>query len=106
MAGPGRYVRDATEGIISAEDLPEAKIIERSCSHRRRPCACCGPVVIEIGLRIERFMIWAIFSRAGHTTFSSPIRCIIAPSAGSTSGLLINKLRGLWENGQANRGFG
>jgi hypothetical protein len=42
MAGPGRYVPDATEGITSAEDLPEAKVIERSCSHRRRPCACCG----------------------------------------------------------------
>ena len=42
MAGPGRYVPDATEGITSAEDLPEAKVTERSCSHRRRPCACCG----------------------------------------------------------------
>ena len=42
MAGPGRYVPDATEGITSAEDLPDAKVAERSCSHRRRPCARCG----------------------------------------------------------------
>ena len=42
MAGPGRYVPDSTEGITSAEDLPEAKVIQRSCSHRRRPCARCG----------------------------------------------------------------
>ena len=41
MAGPGRYVPDVTEGIASVEDLPEAKIIQRSCSHRR-PCARCG----------------------------------------------------------------
>ena len=42
MVGPGRYVPDATEGIASAEDLPEAKVIGRSCNHRRRLCACCG----------------------------------------------------------------
>ena len=42
MAGPGRYVPDATEGITSVEDLPEAKVTERSCNHRRRPCARCG----------------------------------------------------------------
>jgi len=42
MAGPGRYVPDATEGITCAEDLPEPKVIQRSCSHRRRPCARCG----------------------------------------------------------------
>ncbi len=29
MAGPGRYVPDATEGITSVEDLPETKVTER-----------------------------------------------------------------------------
>ncbi len=41
MVGPGRYVQDATEGITSVEDLPEAKVFERSCNHRHRRCANC-----------------------------------------------------------------
>lgn len=42
MAGPGQYVPDVTEGITCVEDLPDPKIVDRSCSYRRRPCACCG----------------------------------------------------------------
>jgi hypothetical protein len=42
MEGPGQYVSDATEGISCVEDLPEAKIVRRSCNYRRRPCPHCG----------------------------------------------------------------
>ncbi len=42
MSGPGRYVPDITEGITCVEDLPEPKLVYRSCSHRRRPCVLCG----------------------------------------------------------------
>jgi hypothetical protein len=42
MSGPGRYVRDVTEGITRVEDLPEPKIVAHSCSHRRRLCPLCG----------------------------------------------------------------
>jgi predicted RNA-binding Zn-ribbon protein involved in translation (DUF1610 family) len=42
MAGPGKYVPDATEGITRVEDLPLAKVVKRSRNYRRRPCPNCG----------------------------------------------------------------
>jgi hypothetical protein len=42
MPGPGEYLPDATEGITRVEDLPQAKIIERSRNRKRQPCPCCG----------------------------------------------------------------
>lgn len=42
MEGAGQYVADVTEGITCVAELPEAKIVERSCNHRRRPCPGCG----------------------------------------------------------------
>jgi hypothetical protein len=42
MAGPGRYVPDVTEGIVRVEDLPVAKVIERSRNYRHRTCPDCG----------------------------------------------------------------
>ena len=42
MAGPGKYVPDATEGITRVEDLPPAKVVKRSRNYRRRPCPNCG----------------------------------------------------------------
>jgi hypothetical protein len=42
MAGPGRYVPDATEGITRVGDLPRAKVVKRSRNYRRRPCPKCG----------------------------------------------------------------
>jgi len=42
MAGPGRYVSDVTEGIVRVEDLPKARISERSRNYRHRTCPECG----------------------------------------------------------------
>lgn len=42
MSGPGRYFSDATEGVTRPEDLPQAKIIERSRNFSHRPCPACG----------------------------------------------------------------
>jgi len=42
MAGPGKYVADATEGVKRVEDLPRAKVVKRSRNYRRRPCPNCG----------------------------------------------------------------
>lgn len=41
MAGPGRYVSDETEGIVRVEDLPKAKVSERSRNYRHRTCPEC-----------------------------------------------------------------
>ena len=41
MSGPGQYLRDPTEGITRPEDLPQAKIVRRSCNYRRLPCPRC-----------------------------------------------------------------
>ena len=42
MPGPGEYVADRTEGITRVEDLPKAKMVERSRNYPRRPCPQCG----------------------------------------------------------------
>jgi len=42
MFGPGEYVSDRTEGITRVEDLPKAKMVERSRNYSRRPCPGCG----------------------------------------------------------------
>ena len=42
MSGPGEYVADRTEGITRVEDLPRAKVVERSRNYSRRPCPNCG----------------------------------------------------------------
>lgn len=42
MPGPGRYVADATEGVIRVEDLPEPKVVRRSRNYKRRSCPECG----------------------------------------------------------------
>ena len=42
MAGPGEYVSDITEGITCVEDLPKAKIKQRSRTYKKRPCPHCG----------------------------------------------------------------
>ena len=41
MAGPGEYVADGTEGITRVEDLPKAKVVQRSRNFARRPCPRC-----------------------------------------------------------------
>ena len=41
MSGPGRYLPDATEGIVRPEDLPQATIVRRSRNFRRRRCQRC-----------------------------------------------------------------
>jgi hypothetical protein len=40
--GPGQYLPDPTEGIIRLEDLPRAKVIQRSRNYPRLPCPRCG----------------------------------------------------------------
>ena len=42
MDGPGEYLPDVTEGIRRLEDLPPARILERSRNYPRRPCLACG----------------------------------------------------------------
>ena len=42
MPGPGEYVADRTEGITRVEDLPKAKVVERSRNYPRRQCPQCG----------------------------------------------------------------
>ena len=42
MSGPGEYLPDPTEGIIKPEDLPKAKIIQRSRNYQYQPCRRCG----------------------------------------------------------------
>ena len=42
MPGPGEYVADCTEGITRVEDLPKAKVVERSRNRPRRRCPQCG----------------------------------------------------------------
>lgn len=42
MSGPGEYVPDVTEGITRVEDLPPAKIEQRSRNYKRRSCPYCG----------------------------------------------------------------
>ncbi len=42
MPGPGEYRADCTEGITRVEDLPRAKVVERSRNYSRRPCPQCG----------------------------------------------------------------
>ena len=54
MAGPGRYVPDGTEGIVRVEDLPKAKIIERSRNYRRRTCPECGRSAYRLRTVVRR----------------------------------------------------
>ena len=42
MSGPGEYRADRTEGITRVEDLPQAKLVERSRNSSSRPCPECG----------------------------------------------------------------
>jgi hypothetical protein len=42
VSGPGQYFPDRTEGITNPEDLPRAKIVQRSHNHKQRPCPRCG----------------------------------------------------------------
>lgn len=41
MPGPGRYVKDETEGITQVEDLPQARIRRQSRNYKRRRCPWC-----------------------------------------------------------------
>jgi transposase len=42
VSRPGEYVQDRSAGIITPEDLPEAKVVRRSRTHRHRACPRCG----------------------------------------------------------------
>jgi hypothetical protein len=54
MAGPGRYVPDETEGIVRVEDLPEAKVSERSRNYRHRTCPKCGRSAYRLRTVVRR----------------------------------------------------
>ena len=41
MPGPGEYLADRTEGITRVEDLPKAKVVQRSRNYSSRPCPQC-----------------------------------------------------------------
>lgn len=42
VSGPGHYAPDPTEGITRPEDLPKAKVVQRSRNDPHRPCPRCG----------------------------------------------------------------
>jgi len=42
VSGPGQYLSDPTEGITRPEDLPEARVVQRSRNFKHRPCPRCG----------------------------------------------------------------
>jgi len=42
MPGPGEYLPDPTEGITRVEDLPKAKVVQRTRDYAHRPCPRCG----------------------------------------------------------------
>jgi hypothetical protein len=54
MAGPGRYVRDVTEGITRVEDLPKAKIFRRQRNYPRRRCPDCGHSAYRLRTAVRR----------------------------------------------------
>jgi hypothetical protein len=54
MAGPGRYVPDETEGIVRVEDLPEARVSERSRNYRHRTCSNCGRSAYRLRTVVRR----------------------------------------------------
>jgi len=54
MAGPGRYIGDVTEGITRVEDLPRAKIVERSRNYKRRPCPNCSRSAYRLRTVVRR----------------------------------------------------
>jgi len=54
MAGPGRYVPDETEGIVRVEDLPEARVSERSRNYRHRTCPNCGRSAYRLRTVVRR----------------------------------------------------
>ena len=54
MARPGRYLGDVTEGITRVEDLPRAKIVERSRNYKRRPCPKCGRSAYRLRTVVRR----------------------------------------------------
>ena len=41
MSGPGEYLPDSTAGVTKPENLPKAKVIQRSRNYRHRPCPRC-----------------------------------------------------------------
>ena len=54
MAGPGRYVPDETEGIVRVEDLPKAKVSERSRNYKHRTCPECGRSAYRLRTVVRR----------------------------------------------------
>lgn len=42
VSGPGLYFPDPTEGITRSEDLPAAKVVQRSRNFPRLPCPLSG----------------------------------------------------------------
>jgi transposase len=42
VSGPGQYLSDPTEGITRPEELPPARIIQRSRNFKHRNCPYCG----------------------------------------------------------------
>ena len=42
MFGTGGYLADVTQGITRVDDLPKAKVVQRSRNYKRRPCPDCG----------------------------------------------------------------
>ena len=54
MGGPGRYISDVTEGIVRVEDLPKARVSERSRNFRHRTCPECGRSAYRLRTVVRR----------------------------------------------------
>jgi hypothetical protein len=51
---PGRYVPDETEGLVRVEDLPKAKVRERSRNSRHGTCPECGRSAYRLRTVVRR----------------------------------------------------
>src|SRR3972149_8474774 len=54
MGGPGRYISDVTEGIVRVEDLPKARVSERSRNFRHQTCPECGRSAYRLRTVVRR----------------------------------------------------
>ena len=54
MPGPGRYVKDETEGITRVEDLPPARLRKQSRNYPRRRCPRCDGRAYRLRTAVRR----------------------------------------------------
>ena len=70
MDGPGEYLPDVTEGVTRVEDLPKAKVAQRSRNYKRRPCPECG----QRGYLFNSSSHYGLWTRIGASSAPLTIR--------------------------------